>query len=80
MHMCWEHTSLGLSACHRTDTILGRERWIGMYDFLLGVFASLAVLIIAGAYKSYVGSDNCGEFAHRPSHRRAFKGLQHPHI
>ena len=53
-----------------------------MYDFLLGDFASLVVLILAGAYRSHVGSDNdnCGEFARRPSHRRAFTGLQQSHI
>lgn len=52
-HMCEEHTSPTAGAYHGTHVYLGCEERSRMYDFWLGVLASLAVLIVALAYRSH---------------------------
>lgn len=56
-HMREEHTSPNAGAFHSAHVLLGCERRSRMYDFWLGVLASLAVLIITLAYRSHIRSD-----------------------
>lgn len=56
-HICEERTSPNASAFHSTHMFLECERRSRMYDFLLGVLASLAVLVVTLAYRSRIGGD-----------------------
>jgi hypothetical protein len=59
-HMREEHTSPAAGAYHRAHVFLGCEERSRMYDFWLGVLASLAVLVFTLAYRSHIRGDTCG--------------------